>query len=808
MDDFVRKKLSEWGLWAWMKTFRDQGIDEESFYCLDDQDIDNLITEDGPKAKFKQKLKLLKEHEKTTNAAQVSPLSNKTGKGKRVLEHQGGTSIPTKKLRPDITSQEKCMLSEAKKIMACVYEKLLYGDTTMLNAFLKKKICDLKMERREMVGVFGRTGAGKSSLINAVIGEKDLLSSGDLSACTTVIIKVEANKENHKYEAEIEFITKEEWELKQILLYLTTFFEDTSDHEGEDADDYDDAVEMLSAVYGEDWRSYETNLMDKLHFREIPEFLNSKKKTLTCETAKELSAKLVKYTRCGSKDEEIKRWFWPLVKCVTIRVPDNDLLQHITLVDLPGNGDRNKSRDSMWKEVVGNCSTVWIVTDINRSVSEKESWEILKRASSIMGNGGQCQQIHFICTKADKITKTKNCSADGVRAYICKRNMQAKEEVRREFRKLKEVKKYFSDECFKVFTVSSTEFQEKQWLEPADTEVPELQEFLQNLNDCHSETLNYVSGAYGILSLIQGANCREVADKKAEVCTDLEKNLKSGLKKVSESMLKTIDAFEVCLIEAVEEAKSSCESALKSFLKPEGVTGSGFHQTLKCVVKNNGVFKTRKGENHNLNETLASCLSENIDEEFMKIFPNESKSEPFRGAIGSFSLHAEALVEKYRDVQLQLEFLRTEEVKMKTKLNKTIRERKKEIYSSLMTTVEENMKACYKDAQQCEGKGLLKNMRNIIEQHVRAKKDGMFEKAKDEMLSKLRDLRVDILNTLEDIILEAIELSLRTDDDSLPDVKKELETVTKYYNELKKNTDQERSPTRAHQPGQSVAQVC
>ena len=44
--------------------------------------------------------------------------------------------------------------------------------------------------------------------------------------------------------------------------------------------------------------------------------------------------------------------YWPLVKCVTVRVPKKDLLQHVTLVDLPGTGDRNKSRDEMWKEVI------------------------------------------------------------------------------------------------------------------------------------------------------------------------------------------------------------------------------------------------------------------------------------------------------------------------------------------------------------------------------------------------------------------------------------------------------------------------
>ncbi len=54
-------------------------------------------------------------------------------------------------------------------------------------------------------------------------------------------------------------------------------------------------------------------------------------------------------------------------------------------------------------KLVGSCSTVWIVTEINRAAAEKETWEILKSARSHIGNGGQCQRIHFICTKSDLI---------------------------------------------------------------------------------------------------------------------------------------------------------------------------------------------------------------------------------------------------------------------------------------------------------------------------------------------------------------------------------------------------------------------
>lgn len=73
----------------------------------------------------------------------------------------------------------------------------------------RNKICGLENNKRELVGVFGRTGAGKSSLINAVIEEFDLLPSDEVSACTSVMIKVEANMSKPKYEAEIEFIPKE-----------------------------------------------------------------------------------------------------------------------------------------------------------------------------------------------------------------------------------------------------------------------------------------------------------------------------------------------------------------------------------------------------------------------------------------------------------------------------------------------------------------------------------------------------------------------------------------------------------------------
>ncbi|KAF1379492.1 hypothetical protein PFLUV_G00176610 [Perca fluviatilis] len=816
MDDFVRNKLREWGFSELIEKFEDEGIDTESLYILGDQEIADLILKVGPRAKFKNKLNLLKEQNSTNlvpvnspaqeqnstnlvpvnSPAQVFPSTSDTSdKGKRKLDLLAESSnwqSPTRKRRCD-TYSEEAILCDVKDIMKFVQQKIPNQDNK-LNKFLKKKISALETDKRELVGVFGKTGAGKSSLINAVIGVKNLLPSGSVSACTSVMIKVEANKGKQTYEADIEFITKEEW--KDELWSLLNFLRDNADQENsqEEDEDFHDTEEKLSALYGEEWKNKSPeNLMDNKHFKEIPEFLFSKKKRLTCESAKELSAKFVKYTRSDSEDGEGKRWYWPLVKCVTIRVPNNDLLRHVTLVDLPGNGDRNKSRDKMWKRVVGSCSTVWIVTDINRAAAEKEPWEILKSASSLMGNGGECQHIHFICTKSDVIEdlESDDHSAAAVRALIFKKNMQAKEQVYKEFSKLPEVKKHFNEECFKVFTVSSKEFLRKKRLDSDDTEIPKLRAFLKDLNDCHSEILNYVSGAFGILSLIQGARCQDGADKRTDVCTDLVKKMDHELDEVRKPMEETLEAFQKCLSEGVEKSKGSCEKVLKSFLHPR--KAKGFYKILKCVVENGGTHKPKKGKPINLNGKLASCLTDSIDEEFKKTFPNEGKCGPFNGALNKFSLDTKSLIEKYKDVELQLIFLQTEVEKVKTKLNKLIRERKKTIYSSLTTTIEEFMQECYDKAAEFRGEGSLKNMRDTIEKHVRDAKNIMFERAKDEMMNQLRDLMEEILEDLEKTMQESIELSLSTYGDSIPDVTAELQMVKSHYNELMRNLNEETS---------------
>ncbi|XP_029363616.1 nuclear GTPase SLIP-GC-like [Echeneis naucrates] len=820
MDEFVCNKLREWNFGELIQKFEEEEIDKESFYCLDDQEIKDLIPKAGPRLKFKKRLERLKaeqnatedkmpdvsahESEEAAESVQVGPSTSGTSDGgKRRLDVQGELTgspqqSPAGKRRRDKklpAYSEKIILADVKGIMEHVYRKLKNEEKTKLNNFLKAKIGDLETEKRELVGVFGQTGAGKSSLINAVIGVKNLLPSGDVRACTSVMIKVEANTKNSKFEAEIEFISKEDW--KDELWYVDRILKDGA--QKEEGDDYGggDTGEKLTAVYGEEWKNMSPDdLMDKKWFKEIPEFLQNReegKKILTFESARELSAKLVKYTKSDStgQDGDIKRFYWPLIKCVTVRVPHNDLLQHVTLVDLPGNGDYNKSRDKMWKEIVGCCSTVWIVTEIKRAASDAEAWDILENASSLMGNGGECQQVHFICTKSDYSPEWEDKSAAEVRAAIFKRNREAKEAVMTNFRKKRKINKHFSEECFKVFTVSSKEFLKRKRLEPEDTEIPKLQEFLQELDDSHSDTVNYVFGALGIISLIHGARYSKVAGQTERVHTQLQTTLREELDKIRKALGEVYMDFKKCLTEGVEKSKDSCEKKLNSILFPRRASGSAFHKTLKYVVENNGTYKQKKRRQETMNEKLSSHLTDSIDEKFRKTFPNERQCEPFNGVIKAFSLQTERLIQQNKAVELQLTFLKTEEEKIKTKLNKLIRERKKMIYGSLVQTIEDCMKSCYEKAATFSGPGTLDNMRSTVECHVRGSKNIMFEQAKKVLLQNLKNLEGEILKMLNKTLTESVELSFKMDHSTIPDVSGEYDLVKKHYDMLKSSPEGE-----------------
>ncbi|XP_041939888.1 nuclear GTPase SLIP-GC-like [Alosa sapidissima] len=715
-------------------------------------------------------------------------------------------------------------LHKAKLLMSQVIRKLHSFPHSNVNEefiqYIESMISklDATSKKKTTVGVFGKSGVGKSSLINTILGEEDLLPSGTITACTSVIIQVEFSTTDSNYTAEIDFIPKEEWE-EEVKKHLDALSQAKENDEDEDEDEDEDTLstgqEKVEAVYGDIRRNATLEeLMDEQNFAAIPEFLVSSKKRVSCTTAAELSEEINHFTR--SDDTSPGQYFWPLVKTVTIKIPFGKSFDNIALIDLPGTGDFNKSRDEMWKKCLSRCSTVWIVNDMNRAATDKEPWKILTSCVKDMGHGGECNSITFICTKTDDINPTKyvknyklkdedldvTASKDSVeygkqleRACILHRNEKAKEKVRTMFSKQTDIQNHFTcdEDFFKVFTVSSQVFQqreEKCILTQEDTEIPKLWGLLEKLdNSCQKTSVkDYIQGAHGILSLIQGANSNasETLEVKHDVLRALKQNLVEELDYLKAFFIRQSDHLELCLSEGVTESENlSLETADKDVIKTKIKDARGYHRTLKALCENNGFRRTKNGLMIDLNASLATHMYKRVDGQFQNMFPwndpvTGKPDKSIRGMLHRFNIINSDITELYGEspVSLNLTFIKTQQNRLISRIEDNIFERKKRIYTSLYESILCTMQQVYPEAAKVFGRNSFTAKQKLLIDHIEKSKPDMFTRAKTTMLELFENLTEYIENTLREELDSIITLALTNKDGvPLPDINQEVKEM-------------------------------
>ncbi|KAH6648251.1 hypothetical protein BKA67DRAFT_522596 [Truncatella angustata] len=282
-----------------------------------------------------------------------------------------------------------------------------------------KSIKDLKERAKPtktIVGVVGNTGAGKSTVINALMDENRLLPTNCMRACTASPTEVSYNYSqdpNELYRAEIEFISAQDWEHE-----LGVLFNDLLDGNGDVSRDCTNsdsdagvAYAKLKAVYPNKTKEMLAAGTPERYAKEpaVRGVLGSVKK-LKATTAGDIFRRMQHYVDSKEKERgdnsrrDLHMEYWPLIKVVRIYTKADALSTGAVIVDLPGVQDSNAARAAVAANYMKLCTGLWIVAPINRAVDDKTAKTLLgdtfKRQ---LKYDGTYSAVTFICSKTDDI---------------------------------------------------------------------------------------------------------------------------------------------------------------------------------------------------------------------------------------------------------------------------------------------------------------------------------------------------------------------------------------------------------------------
>jgi hypothetical protein len=252
------------------------------------------------------------------------------------------------------------------------------------------------------IALVGGTGAGKSTLVNAMLGAR-ILPVSNSRACTAAISEI-AYAEGG-FAATIEFVSREEWS-REVELLLADLSDDRSGGDSP-ADDRGEGVsraarDRLKAVYKLSDDAIRPGLQpeDLQEPLDIRYALNHGQAQITAKTVEEFRDQLRRYL--DSKYE-----FWPLVKTARITGPFTGVTTRgVRLVDLPGVNDPNEAREEVTRRYLKEARFVWIVFNIKRALTRDIQTIMLSEdfARQIVMDGRD-DALTFVGTASDDVDR-------------------------------------------------------------------------------------------------------------------------------------------------------------------------------------------------------------------------------------------------------------------------------------------------------------------------------------------------------------------------------------------------------------------
>lgn len=256
------------------------------------------------------------------------------------------------------------------------------------------------------LSVLGTTGAGKSTLINAILG-MEVLPQSHSGICTAAVTRIRRS-ESRKFRVEVTYVSKESIEndiqrvKKNIDLLLAS---DESRNESLD----DSSRNRLISIFGEEAvnKFEETGNTGVMKFSDDTfSRINRRKDHFDAHNPTELRKMVSNFLRVKddlANPEEIQPW--AIVQDVLITGDFAELPYGLELIDLPGLNDPNAAREQLTLEYVRKSKFLFVIYNFKRYET--------KDISSALSQEGLLEQIYgsnspnaltFIATHCDAIS--------------------------------------------------------------------------------------------------------------------------------------------------------------------------------------------------------------------------------------------------------------------------------------------------------------------------------------------------------------------------------------------------------------------
>lgn len=249
------------------------------------------------------------------------------------------------------------------------------------------------------VAVLGGTGAGKSTLINALL-DVDLLPTHSFRICTAAAVEI-GYAPTKQIALQLEFIAPETWEAEKQA-FLSEIEE--SRHRGQNLISHQDFIFKAWSLYKprQGPPPLPFPLDDLLNLLETPlpenvqNYLQQGHWTSRYREPAQLKTELQQLLTAEGQ-------LWPLLKRVQIRGPFEILKGGLQLVDLPGLNDPNPVREDITRAYLKQAEFIWLTFNLSRGLT-RDVMDLLKDGGFLTQIilDGTLSALALVGTRADE----------------------------------------------------------------------------------------------------------------------------------------------------------------------------------------------------------------------------------------------------------------------------------------------------------------------------------------------------------------------------------------------------------------------